>query len=53
MDKQILQDAVKGAKNVAKEALEIMFNELNHGQQKKMLANEKIKNLFDLYGVEY
>ena len=26
---------------------------LNHGQQNKMLKDEAVKELFDLYGVEY
>ena len=36
-----------------KEALETVFNELNKGQQKKLLKSEKVKALFDRYKINY
>ena len=36
-----------------KSAILTMYNALNPGQQKKILKNEKVKALFDRYGVEY
>lgn len=36
-----------------KKALETMYNALNQGQQKQIVKDEKVKALFDLYGVEY
>ena len=36
-----------------KEALETIYNELNQGQQKKLLKSEKVKALFDRYKIEY
>lgn len=36
-----------------KEALETIYNELNHGQQKKLLKSDKVKALFDRYKIEY
>lgn len=36
-----------------REALQTMFDELNRGQQKKILKTENVKALFDRYGVEY
>lgn len=36
-----------------KEALSTIFGELNHGQQKKLLRNAKVRALFDRYGIEY
>ena len=33
-------------------ALQIMYNALNQGQRKKILKNEKVKTLFERYGVE-
>lgn len=36
-----------------KEALETIYNELNSGQQKKLLKSEKVKALFDRYKIEY
>lgn len=36
-----------------KEALETIFNELNNGQQKKLLKSDKVKALFDRYKIDY
>ena len=36
-----------------KTALQTMYDALNHGQQKKIVKNEKVKALFDRYGVTY
>ena len=36
-----------------KEALTTIYSELNQGQQKKLLQSEKVKALFDRYGIEY
>lgn len=52
MNKDTLNKAVEVCKNETKEALQTVFNELNNGQQKKLLKNEKIKALFERYGVE-
>ena len=51
MDKHTLQTAVQTAKDETKEALQIVYDALNHGQQQKILKDEKVKSLFDLYGV--
>lgn len=51
--KQELKEKVLAYNREIKEALETMFNELNHGQQKKILKNEDVKALFDRYGVSY
>lgn len=53
MKKIDLITAVQTVKNETKEALQTMYNELNHGQQKKIVKNEAVKALFDRYGVEY
>ena len=34
-----------------KQALQIVFDALNKGQQNKILKNEEVKALFDRYGV--
>lgn len=34
-------------------ALQTVYDALNHGQQQKLLKDEKVKTLFDLYGVAY
>ena len=36
-----------------KTALQTMYDALNHGQQKKILKNGKVKALFDRYSVTY
>ena len=53
MRKQELQEAVVNAKTETKNALQTVYNSLNQGQQKKILKNEDVKALFDLYGVDY
>lgn len=53
MKKSELAAAVVAVKTETKEALQIMFDELNHGQQNKILKNESVKALFDRYGVKY
>lgn len=53
MDKQTLNNAVEACKAETREALQIMYNALNQGQQKKILKEDAVKEKFDLYGVEY
>lgn len=52
MRKETLDNAVKKAKTETKEALQTVYDALNQGQQKKILKDEKVKALFELYGVE-
>lgn len=49
----ITRDQVIAYNKEVKEALETVFNELNRGQQKKLLNNEKVKALFDRYKIKY
>jgi hypothetical protein len=53
VDKNTLNEAVKACKEETKEALQTVYNELNNGQQKKLLKSEAVKALFDRYDVEY
>ena len=53
MNKDTLEKAVVVCKLETKEALQTVYNELNNGQQKKLLKNDTVKALFDRYGVEY
>lgn len=53
MTKTQLTTAVETAKAETKEALQTVYNALNQGQQKKIVKDEKVKKLFDLYGVDY
>lgn len=34
-------------------ALQTVYDALNQGQQKKIVKDDKVKTLFDRYGVEY
>lgn len=53
MTKELLDKKVEEVKNETKIALETMYNALNQGQQKKILKDEKVKALFERYGVEF
>jgi hypothetical protein len=53
MNKSALNEAVAKCKNDTKNALQTVYDALNQGQQKKIVKNEAVKALFDLYGVEY
>lgn len=53
MKKEVLTLAVESAKTETKTALQTVYDSLNHGQQKKIVKDEAVKALFDLYGVEY
>lgn len=53
MTKTELNAAVEAAKTDTKNAPQTVYNTLNQGQQKKLIKDEIVKKLFDLYGVEY
>ena len=53
MKRQDLFDRVAAVKTETKNALQTIYDALNHGQQKKIIRNEEVKALFDRYGVEY
>ena len=53
MKKIDLHNAVWTIKDETRNALQTVYDELNQGQQKKILKDEKVKALFDRYGVEY
>lgn len=53
MKKQELTKAVEEAKAETRNALQTMYDALNQGQRKKIVKDEKVKSLFDLYGVTY
>lgn len=52
MLKSELNHAVENCRIQTKEALQMVYNALNQGQQKQIVKDEKVKALFDLYGVE-
>ena len=47
------QDKADAVVTETKEALLLVYDTLNQGQQKKLLKDEKVKALFDRYGVAY
>lgn len=47
------QDKVDVFCNDTKSALQLIYDSLNQGQQKKILKDEQVKKLFDRYGVIY
>ena len=47
------QDKADVIASDTKEALQLVYDTLNQGQQKKLLKDEKVKALFDRYGVAY
>ena len=46
-----LTDKVLAYNREIKEALQTVYNELNRGQQKKLLKSDVVKAMFDRYGV--
>ena len=53
MKKSELTAAVEAAKTETRNALQTVYDSLNQGQQKKIVKDEAVKKLFDLYGVAY
>jgi hypothetical protein len=53
MTREELMTAVETSKTNTRDALQTVYDSLNHGQQKKIIKEETVKALFDLYGVEY
>ncbi len=53
MNKVKLNAAVADTKTETKKALQTVYDALNSGQKKKIVKDESVKALFDLYGVEY
>ena len=53
MRKSELNQAVDNCRIQTKEALQTVYNSLNQGQRKQIIKDEKVKALFDLYGVTY
>lgn len=53
MTKQELTAAVGATKTETRVALQTVYDALNQGQQKKIVKEEKVKTLFDRFGVIY
>lgn len=48
-----LTQAVEAHKAETKEALQLLYDNVNKGQRKQLVKRAEIKALFDRYGVEY
>lgn len=53
MTKSELTAAVEAAKEKTRAALQTVYDALNQGQRKKIVKDEAVKAIFDLYGVVY
>ena len=53
MLKSKLTENVDAVMAETRNALQTVYDTLNHGQQQKIIKDEKVKELFDRYGVEY
>ena len=53
MNKDTLIAAVQTAKTETRNALQTVYDALNQGQQKKIVKDDSVRALFDLYGVVY
>ncbi len=53
MTKDKLSSAVKEAKAETRDALQTMYDAMNHGQQKQIVKDAMVRELFDRYGVSY
>lgn len=53
MKREDLFNKVAAVKSETKEALQLVYDGLNRGQQKKIIKNEAVKALFDRYNVSY
>ena len=53
MKKTELKQAVDVRITETRTALQTVYDALNKGQKQKLVKNEAIKALFDMYGVEY
>lgn len=51
MTKQELERKTSGVIGTTREALQKIYDELNQGQQKKLLKNEDVVALFNRYSV--
>lgn len=51
ISKEKLQGNVSNTKSETKSALQLIYDSLNQGQQKKLLKNDAVKKLLVFYGV--
>ena len=52
MKKQELATKTDAVVTETRDALQTVYDALNNGQRKKIVKNEKVKSLFERYGVK-
>ena len=53
MTKTELTAAVAAAKNEARDALQLLWDNVNKGQKKQILKRAEVRAMFDRFGVAY
>ena len=53
MKKSKLNAAVKSAKEETRTALQTMYDAMNNGQRKQIVKDDKVKQMFEHYGVKH
>lgn len=53
MNRNELKKVIEKRKLTTKEALQLLWDNVNKGQKNKILKNQEVKDMFDLYQVEY
>lgn len=53
MTKTDLNAAVEACKAETREALQLLYDNVNRGQRMQLVKRESVKALFDRYGVTY
>lgn len=53
MKKSTLTQSVTNRKMTTKEALQLLWDNVNKGQKKQILKNSDVKAMLDLYTVDY
>ena len=48
-----LEDAVTAAKIETRDALQLLWDNVNKGQKKQIIKNEEVKEMFDRFGVDH
>ena len=47
------EELAENRRKEIKEALETIYAALNSGQQKQLMKNDKVREIFELYGADY
>lgn len=53
MNRYELHNAVEQARKESKEALQLLWDNVNKGQKKQILKDPEVVEMFDRFGVDY